>query len=350
VSPSDEPETCLDFYQTRLDSHLRDWLPDLKGASHIERIGGGQSNPTYFLTYENAELVLRKRPVGDLLPSAHAVDREYRVQRAVTQHGVLVPRMRFFEADTSVIGTAFYIMDRMGGVVDQDSRLTNRPKAQRRGIYSHMAEMLARVHSVDIAAAELSDFGKHGNFFQRQIARWTKQWELSRDGEQAAFVVLADWLPRHSPQDDLTTLVHGDFRTGNVMLHPTEPQVTAVLDWELSTLGHPMADLAHTCAFTWFISQDEYGGLFDVDLVALDLPTMGDFVEDYIRASGRSERLSRFHLAFALFRSAVIFEGIADRARRGNAASPDAEAVGRIAPKLAERGAALIEGDNTDLP
>jgi aminoglycoside phosphotransferase (APT) family kinase protein len=341
-NPTPQPE----FDEDRLDAYLRGRLAGLSGDITVEKISGGQSNPTYLLHYDNAELVLRKRPPGDILPSAHAVDREYRVQKAVADHGVPVPVMRLYEADESVVGTAFYVMDRVEGLVLHDNTLAALPKSRRRPVYDAMAGVLARIHSVDIAAAGLSDFGKQGGFFERQIARWTRQYSLSRTTDTAAFDDLIEWLPRHLPDDQTTTLVHGDFRTGNMILHPAEPRVNAVLDWELSTLGHPLADLAHSCVYIWMMNQNEFGvGLRDVNLDALGLPTMQDFVETYTRARGTRDRLTRFHLAFALFRNAVIFEGIADRARRGNAASPDAEAVGRIAPILAERGAALISGE-----
>lgn len=340
-----------DFDPDRLDTYLRARLPGLAGPLRIERVDGGQSNPTYFLRYDGEDLVLRKRPGGDILPSAHAVDREFRVQKAIDGAGVPVPAMRLYEADEAVIGTPFYVMDRVAGVVLQDNTLASRPRHQRRTVYRDLARTLARIHAVDVAAAGLTDFGRQGGFFRRQIARWTRQWELSRKGPQPAFALLADWLPRHCPDDDTTTLVHGDFRIGNVMLHESEPRIVAVLDWELSTLGHPMADLAHTCCYTWMMNRDEYGvGLRDADLDSLGLPSMAEFAEDYARLAGRAEPLTRFHLAFALFRNAVIFEGIADRARRGNAASADAEVVGRIAPRLAERAAALVEGDGVLLP
>lgn len=334
---------AADFDTQRLDSYLRGRLPELAGPLSVERIGGGQSNPTYFLHYVNAELVLRKRPPGDILPAAHAVDREYRVQKAVAGAGVPVPRMRLYEADETVVGTGFYVMDRVDGIVLHDNTLAALPKQNRRPVYDRMAAILARIHSVDINAVGLSDFGKQGGFFTRQITRWSNQYQMSRVHDTPAFDQLIDWLPRHLPEDRTTTLVHGDFRTGNMILHPTEPRIEAVLDWELSTLGHPLADLAHTCAYIWHMNGDEFGvGLRDADLEALGLPSMDDFVEAYASARGTGDRLTRFHLVFALFRIAVIFEGIADRARRGNAASPDAEAVGRIAPILAERGAALI--------
>lgn len=339
-----------DFDIDLLDIYLRKQMPNLKGSLRAEKINGGQSNPTYFIDYENANLVLRKRPSGEILPSAHAVDREFRVQNAVAKAGVLVPRMHFYESDETIVGTAFYLMDRVDGRIYHDNTLAAIPREHRSIIYKDMASMLAKIHSVNIDAVGLTNFGRQGGFFERQIARWTKQWQLSADSASAAIDSLIDWLPRHCPKSDLTTLVHGDFRTGNLILHPDKPQIRAVLDWELSTLGHPLGDLAHSCVYIWMMDSTEFGvGLRDLDLEKLGLPTMEEFIENYTRASGTKERLNRFHLAFALFRNAVIFEGIADRARRGNANDANAELIGQIAPKLAQRGAELITEGSLEL-
>jgi aminoglycoside phosphotransferase (APT) family kinase protein len=335
--------------ERRLDGWLRARLHDLRGPLKIERIGGGQSNPTYFLTYDNRRLVLRRRPDGEILPSAHAVDRKYRVQAALSGTPVRVPRVLFYEEDTAIVGSAFYVMDRVEGRVFHDNTLAALPMDQRREVYSDLASMLAKIHKIDPAAVGLADYGRHGGYFARQLSRWTTQWQLSSARSLPAIDRLVEWLPANMPDDSETRLVHGDFRTGNVILHPTEPRIAAVLDWELSTLGNPLADLAHSCVYIWMMNADEFGvGLRDVDLAAEGLPSMQDFIDDYARAMGREVRLTRWHLAFALFRNAVIFEGIADRARRGNAASEDAREVGRVAPHLAERGAAMI--DSTDLP
>jgi len=338
-----------DLDARRLDGWLRERLHDLRGPLKVERVGGGQSNPTYFVTYDNRRLVLRRRPDGEILPSAHAVDREYRVQAALAETAVKTPRVLLYEKDGAVVGSAFYLMERVEGRVFHDNRLGALPRDQRRDVYADLASMLAEIHRINPAAVGLSDYGRHGGYFARQLSRWTRQWRLSSTGRLPAIDRLVDWLPANMPDDTETTLVHGDFRTGNMIIHPTEPRIAAVLDWELSTLGNPMADLAHTCVYIWMMNSDEFGvGLGDVDLAAEGLPTMREFIADYARAMDREIELSRWHLAFALFRNAVIFEGIADRARRGNAASENATEVGRIAPRLAERGAAMI--DATDLP
>ncbi|WP_372002444.1 phosphotransferase family protein [Tistrella mobilis] len=310
----------------------------------LTRLGGGQSNPTYFLDTGSRRLVLRKRPAGTLLPSAHAVDREYRVQAALADTGVAVPRMVHFCDDPTVIGTQFYVMERVDGRVLHDNALPDIPVAGRGAYFDALARMLAAIHAVDVVAVGLRDYGRSGGFAARQIARWTKQWQLSATAANPAMDRLIDWLPRNLPEDDSTTLVHGDFRLGNVMFHPTEPRIVAVLDWELSTLGHPLADLAHSCIYTWMMRPEEYGrGLAGLDRAALGLPEMEAFCRTYFEASGRTGPLTRFHLVLALFRNAVIFEGIAARARQGNAASDDAAEVGRLAPALAARAVALIE-------
>jgi aminoglycoside phosphotransferase (APT) family kinase protein len=318
----------------------------VSGLGHdiaLTQIAGGQSNPTFFLDSGTRRLVLRKRPAGDLLPSAHAVDREFRVQAALCDTDVAVPEMVHFCEDEEVIGTQFYLMERVEGRVLHDNSLREIPPEERRAYFEALARMLAAIHSIDVATVGLEDFGKKGGFAARQIARWTRQWELSRSGDNAAIDRLVKWLPENLPSEDRTTLVHGDFRLGNVMFHPAEPRIVAVLDWELSTLGHPLADLAHTCIYTWYMRGNEYGrGLLDADREVESLPAMDEFTRVYSETVGCSEPLTRFYLALALFRNAVIFEGIASRARQGNAASRDAAQVGKLAPALAARGAALI--------
>lgn len=320
-------------------------IPGMGADLTLRPISGGQSNPTYFLDSGARRLVLRRRPDGVLLPSAHAVDREYRVQKALADTGVAVPQMRLYCADRDVIGTEFYVMDRVEGRVLHDNTLPGIPLPERRAYFDALAAMLAQIHRVDIAAAGLDGFGRTGDFARRQIDRWTRQWTLSNPAPNRAIDRLIDWLPRNLPQDDRTTLVHGDFRLGNVMFHPTEPRIVAVLDWELSTLGHPLADLAHSCVFTWFMTPDEYGrGLRGQDPAALGLPDLTGFATAYFAASGQDGPLTTFWLALALFRNAVIFQGIANRARQGNASADNAAEVGALAPRLAALGAELVAG------
>lgn len=335
VPPAIDTQKLADWLRPRLDGIG----PDLA----LRQISGGQSNPTYFLDSGRRRLVLRRRPDGALLPSAHAVDREYRVQAALRGTGVAVPQMLIYCQDRAIVGTEFYVMERVEGRVLHDNTLSEIPKADRHAYFDELARMLAAVHRVDINAAGLGGFGKLGGFANRQIGRWTQQWTLSNPSPNADIDRLIDWLPRNLPQDDRTTLVHGDFRLGNVMFHPTEPQIVAVLDWELSTLGHPLADLAHTCVYTWFMSPTEYGrGLRGENPAEYGVPDLPDFTQSYFAAAGHEGTLTTFWLALALFRNAVIFEGIAARARQGNASAANAAEVGALAPRLAALGAELI--------
>ncbi len=329
-----------------LSDYLKAGRPDLRGEPRARHISGGQSNPTFFLSFDNRELVLRKQPAGQLLPSAHAVDREYRVMAALADQGVPVPRMVLYEEDPALLGTKFYVMERLDGRVFHDSQLPELAQGDRAAAYHDLATVLARLHSVDVAGAGLSDFGRYGSYFERQIARWTKQWHLSKTREIPDIDALAAWLPQNIPADDRTTIVHGDYRIGNVMLHPTAPEIVGVLDWELSTLGHPFADLAHTQTL-WFITPEEYGGVMGIDFAAQGLPTREAFEETYLQAAGISEGLKPFHLAFALFRFGVIFEGIAARALDGSAASTNAAEVGKLSSVLAARAADILSGDRS---
>lgn len=330
-----------DFSEPALENYLRQQIAGLAGPMRMERIAGGQSNPTYFVDFGNRHLVMRKQPPGKLLPSAHAVDREHRVMSALAGTGVPVPPMVLFCADANIIGTPFYVMERVEGRIFHDCTLPGIKPAERREMYRAMAQTLASLHTVDIAAAGLGDYGKSGNYFARQIARWSKQWELSRTRDDQNVERLIAWLPLNVPSDDMTSLVHGDYRIGNLMFHPAGPDVAAVLDWELSTLGHPLADVAHT-AIAWLTAADEYGGLIGVDIDALGIPPLDQFIDDYNAVAGTPLTLTNFHKAFALFRWTIIFEGIAARAKAGNAAAGNAAEMGTLAGIFAQRAKALI--------
>jgi aminoglycoside phosphotransferase (APT) family kinase protein len=330
------------FDPGRLDAFLRQAL-GVRGDMAIERISGGQSNPTFFVTYPERRLVLRKQPAGPVLPSAHAVDREYRVLRALAATEVPVPRAILFQAERDVIGTPFYIMERLDGRVFHDGGLGGAGQADRRPMYFAFAETLARLHDVDWQAVGLADFGRPGNYFARQIARWTRQWELSRFRDIPDLERLAAWLPGNIPEDDEATIVHGDYRIGNIMFHPTEPRAVGVLDWELSTLGHPLADVAFSC-LAWRSTPAEYGGVLGLDLAGLGIPGQAEYLEHYYRhrRSGSGARMGTFHIAFAMFRFAVIFEGIAARARTGTAAGANAAVVGDLSLAFARHGMEVI--------
>jgi aminoglycoside phosphotransferase (APT) family kinase protein len=339
VSSADR--NTIGFSPDALDAFLRAAVPGVEGALHLERIAGGQSNPTFFVSYDNRSLVLRKQPHGDLLPSAHAIDREYRIISALAATDVPVPPALLYCADRAVVGTPFYVMERVDGRVFHDCTLPGVSPADRRGMYASMAQKLAALHNVDFTALGLGDFGKPGNYFARQIGRWTRQWQLSRTRGDANIERLISWLPEHIPSDDITSLVHGDYRIGNLMFHPTEPRVVALLDWELSTLGHPLADVAHS-AMAWLSPPDEYGGLLGRDLEALGIPDLQHYKADYAAVARHGAQITNFHSAFALFRWALIFEGIAARAKAGNASSENAAATGRLAAGFARRAAELM--------
>jgi aminoglycoside phosphotransferase (APT) family kinase protein len=328
---------ALDFDPKRLEGYLKARLPELEGEMAVVRIGGGQSNPTYRLKFAASEVILRKQPAGELLPSAHAVDREFRVQRALAASDVPVPRMLHLCEDRAVIGTLFYVMTALEGRVVADSAIPDATAPERAAMYDAMNDVLARLHKVDWQAVGLEDFGRPGNYFARQIARWTRAWHASKTREIPELDHLVAWLPEHVPADDETTLVHGDFRLGNLMFHPSEPSVIALLDWELSTLGHPLADLAYNCLL-WHSTRAMYHGIADLDHAALGIPSQDAYVARYCARTGRSEGITPFHLAFACFRFAVIFEGIAKRAQIGTAAGADAEQVGRLSIDYAKRG------------
>jgi aminoglycoside phosphotransferase (APT) family kinase protein len=329
-----------------LEAFLRAHLSGLAGAMHVEAIGGGQSNPTYFVSFGNRRLVLRKKPGGETLPSAHAVDREYRVMKALAASALPVPPVLLYCEDESVIGTPFYVMERVEGRVFMDNSLPGMAQAERRAIYFAMADTLATLHAVDWRAVGLEGFGREGGYFQRQLKRWNHQWALSRTRENLAIDELLAWLADHLPDDDETTLTHGDFKLNNLMFHPSQPRVVAVLDWELSTLGHPLADVAFNTV-AWRTLPQEFGGIRDLDLAVLGIPDEAEYLAHYYRRAGRADprcQATPFHWAFALMRWAVIFEGITARALRGNAVSSDAAQVGAISVALARRG---LEAVNT---
>ncbi|MBM3571276.1 MAG: phosphotransferase family protein [Alphaproteobacteria bacterium] len=324
-----------------LAAYLRGVFPDARGALRVEQIGGGQSNPTYFVWLGDRDFVLRKQPPGPLLPSAHAVDREYRVQQALAATDVPIARPLQYCQDRAIVGTPFYLMERKHGRVFADSALPGCSPADRAAMYADMADVMARIHLVDLDRVGLRDFGRPGSYFARQIKRWSGQWLEQRPFDIPELDRLAAWLPQHIPTDDETTLIHGDYRVGNLMFHPTEPRIVAVFDWELSTLGHPLADVAYNCLL-YHSGPSEYGGILGLDLKVLGIPSEADYVAQYRRRAGRSGGVAPFHSAFSMFRFAVIFAGIAARARHGTAASADADQVGRLAYYYARAGWAVV--------
>jgi aminoglycoside phosphotransferase (APT) family kinase protein len=293
------------------------------GPFAFEHILGGQSNPTWFVDAGTQRLVLRMQPPGELLPSAHALDRESRVIRALAGSAVAVPRVLTYSEDRSVVGTSFYLMERINGRVFPHASLEGVSASERRAMYRSAANMLARLHAVDWKAAGLSDFGKHEDYFGRQIRRWSRQWEGSRRREIPDLDRLIAHLPALIPSENPTVICHGDYRFGNLMFAPTATDVVGVLDWELSTLGDPMADVGYFC-MPYHLPPGTQEGIAGLDHATLGIPSQDELVAEYNAAAGTTRELLPFHIAFAFFRFAVIVAGIEDRAQRGNAAHPDA--------------------------
>jgi aminoglycoside phosphotransferase (APT) family kinase protein len=323
-----QPTSCLPFDPGHLADYLTGILPG-NGPVHLEQIAGGHSNPTYFLDFGGCRYVLRKQPGGKLLPSAHAIDREFRVITALADTDVPVPAAPHYCADTSVIGTPFYIMHRIEGRVFHDNSLPGLPPEDRAAMFDAMNDTLARLHSVDITAVGLSDFGRQGAFYPRQLARWSKQYEAGKTRDIPEIPELAAWLSNNLPDSDETTLVHGDYRMGNLIFHPDKPEILGVLDWELSTLGHPLSDLGYNL-MPWTMRAQDYHGLADHDLTALGLPNRSQYAARYFCSRGRPALDTRFYTAFAFFRLAVIFEGIVSRAAQGMGSAEGIDHLSRV--------------------
>jgi len=326
-----------------LDAYLRAKIPTLTGSLLVEAVSGGQSNPTYFITYPERQMVLRKKPRGVLERSAHAIDREYRVLTALAATSVPVPQTLLLESDCTILGTPFYVMERLDGRIYSDASLPGVSPPDRTAMYRSMATVLAQLHRVDWAAVNLSDYGKHTHYYERQVHRWAGQCEQLEGENRPTLARISRWLSRHLPQTDTVTICHGDFRVGNLMFHRTEPRVIGILDWELSTLGHPAADLAYSC-LAWYTTPSEYGGIRGLELRDFGIPSAGEYIRTYREAGGIATALSPFHYAFSLFRLAVIFEGISARARAGTAVALNATDVAPLATAFANRAIEFIEG------
>jgi aminoglycoside phosphotransferase (APT) family kinase protein len=324
----------------RLERYIAEHVPGARGPLSTERIGGGQSNPTFFVTMGDRRMVLRMQPEGELLPSAHAVDREFRVMAALAGSGVPVPRMLAYSDDRAIVGTKFFLMERVAGRVFQGAEIPGVPATDRHAMYLSAVATLARLHKAEWRALGLGDFGKRGNYFRRQIERWTRQWQASRSREIPEIDRLIEWLPSRIPEDDRVVICHGDYRIGNLMFDAHGTEVAAVLDWELATLGHPLADLAFFC-IPFHTAAAEYRGVRDLDQRALGIPSEAELVAHYSRVLGEPVALLPFHLAFALFRFAVIFVGIEARAAQGNAAGGDAASVGKLSGVFAARACSI---------
>jgi aminoglycoside phosphotransferase (APT) family kinase protein len=324
------------FDAAALAAYLRAHVGDPADDLAVEQFQGGQSNPTYRVTTAARRYVLRRKPPGALLPSAHAIEREYRVMAALAATDVPVAKMLALCEDVAVIGTAFYLMEYVNGRVLWDPTLPGMSPAERAAHYDELNRVLATLHRVDYASIGLGDFGRPGGYIARQVARWSKQYQAGGAPPIPAMDRLIQWLPQHLPPGDETSIVHGDFRLDNVIFHPTEPRVLAVLDWELSTLGHPLSDFAYQ-VMAWRLSPTEFRGLKGCDLAALGIPAEDDYVAAYCRRTGRRGIANwEFYLIFNMFRVAAILHGVHSRALLGNAASGNAIEQGGRARLVAD--------------
>jgi len=332
------------FDTQRLAAWMREHVDSGTGTLEVAQFKGGQSNPTYLITAGERRYALRRKPPGKLLPSAHAVDREYRVMTALANTDVPVPKTYALCDDPEVIGTAFFVMDYVEGRVIWDPTLAELTRGERTAHYDELNRVIAALHRVDPAAAGLGDYGKPGNYLARQIDRWSRQYRASETERIEAMDRLIEWLPANVPPGDETSIVHGDYRIDNVVFHPAEPRILAVLDWELSTLGHPLADFAYHC-MTWRMPEGAHArGLAGADFAALGIPTEREYVAMYCRRTGR-DRIDHFeyYLAYNMFRLAAILQGVMARALQGNAASAEALEAGRRTRAIAEEGWRQVE-------
>ena len=335
--------------RTPLDAAaLERWLGEnvagFEGPLEIAQFQGGQSNPTYALTTPNARYVLRRKPPGPILKGAHDVLREARVMRALEPTPVPVPPVAAACEDDGVIGTAFFVMAMVDGRIFWDSKLPEIAAGERADYFDAMNATIAALHSVDPAAVGLSDYGRPGNYFERQIGRWSKQYVEDLDGPRDANMdALVEWLPTAIPPGEESSVVHGDFRIDNLIFDPVEPRVAAVLDWELSTLGHPLADFAYHCLM-YRMPADRFAGLGGADPEALGLPSERDYVAAYCARTGRGGIANwDFYIAFNFFRLAAILHGIAGRVERGNASSAQARERAAQFPELARLAREAME-------
>jgi aminoglycoside phosphotransferase (APT) family kinase protein len=335
-------ETIAVREQHRIDeAALAGWMaaqvPGFRGPLRIDQFAGGQSNPTYRLRTPEASYVLRRKPPGVLLKGAHAIEREARVMAALAGTGFPVPKVHGLCEDDSVIGSAFFVMDLVEGRIFWDASFSELPREQRAAHMDAMNATIAALHAIDPVAVGLDDFGRHGGYVARQVARWSQQYLADEAaGRHPAMDRLVQWLPAHLPAADATAIVHGDFRADNMIFHPSEPRVQAVLDWELSTLGDPLADFAYH-AMTYRMPSDILGGIAGIAPVAQGLPTEQDYVAAYCRRTGRDGLPDLdYHVAFNMFRFAAILHGIRGRALRGTAASAEGEKMGALFARVAD--------------
>jgi aminoglycoside phosphotransferase (APT) family kinase protein len=338
-----------DINADKLSSYLAQQVDGFAGPIQLKKFSDGQSNPTFLVETPAKNYVLRRKPPGQLMKSAHAVDREFRVLSALADTDVPVPEVYHLCEDDCVIGSMFYLMEYKQGRIFWDPALPELTADERRQVYDEMNRVLAAVHSVDIKARGLEDYGRPGNYFSRQVGRWTKQYQEIDLEPIPAMEALIEWLPANMPaSDDKVSLIHGDYRIDNMMFHPERLEIIAVFDWELSTLGHPIADLAYQLMQRYFGPNWKIPGLAGLDLEALGIPGEAEYIEQYCHRMGLSGVADwPFYLAFSFFRFAAICHGITYRARQGNASNAEAESVGAMAGPLAELGWRIARQNNT---
>ena len=336
--------SAQDLDLARLEPWLREQIPSVDAALSVEKFAGGQSNPTFKLSAGDSHYVLRRKPPGELLASAHAVDREFRVLDALRDTNVPVPNAIALCTDDSVIGSMFYVMEHLEGRIFWDPAVPEVNNEERTAIYDEMNRVLAALHRVNVDTVGLTDYGKPGNYYARQIGRWTKQYRASETEVVAEMEALIDWLPNHIPEGNETVaLVHGDYRLDNMIFHPREPRIIGILDWELSTLGDPLADLAYQLMAWRFPREGGISGLEGLDRSSLGLPSDDDYIAAYCHRTGRDGIDNwPFYMAFCFFRIAAILQGIKKRAQIGTASSAEADSRAIMVGPLAALGAACI--------
>ena len=334
------------FDKSKLSEYLEDHIPEFQGPVQSTKFKTGQSNPTFLIETADRKFVLRKKPPGKLLPSAHAVDREFKVLKALEETNVPVPKVFHLCEDAAIVGTMFYIMEYVEGRIFWDPTLPEVDNKTRSEIYEATNEVLAYLHQVNIEKVGLSDFGKPGSYFERQVSRWIRQYRSAETEVYSDVEDLIVWLGENTPNDDgLVSLVHGDYRLYNIMFDYEKPEVLAVLDWELSTLGHPYADLAYQCLQWHLPKMGITPGLDEIDTKKLGIPSEGDYIKSYCQKMG-IDSISNwsFYLAFGFFRIAGIAQGVYKRFLQGNASAENAMELGAAVPILGKLGMAIIKG------